>query len=64
MAFTGSIFGVPVNFGADDGTEIAESVIEYLFIHLWIQVADKQIGSNILGSLILRGFVDLDGLAV
>lgn len=60
MAFTGSIFRVSGNFGIDDESKVAESFIEHFLIDLRIKITDKKIGTNILSSLILRGFVDLD----
>lgn len=63
MAFTGSIFWVSGDFGVDDHTEIAEGLIEHFLIDLWIEISNKKIGSNVLGSFILGGFIDFDGFS-
>ena len=63
MAFTGSIVWLSGDFGVDNEAKVAESFVEHFLINLRIEITDKEIGANILGSFILRGLIDFDGFA-
>lgn len=45
-------------------TECGEGVVEQLLVHLWVQVANEDVGANIQVLLVSRRLVDADGLAV
>lgn len=64
MSLADSLLGVPGDLGADDHSEVAEGLIEHLLIDLRVQVPNEYVGPHILGALILRSLVDLDGLPV
>ena len=61
MAFTDSIVWFSGYFSVDNEAKVAESFVEHFLVNLRIKITDKEIGANILGSFILRGFIDFDG---
>lgn len=63
MAFTGSIVWFSGDFGVDDEAKVTESFVEHFLVNLRIEITDKEIGANVLGSFILRGLIDFDGFA-
>lgn len=64
VAFGCAVVRVPINLGADDHAEVGEGIVECLLVDFGVQIADKKIGSDILGSFVLGGLVDFDGLAI
>lgn len=64
MSLADSLLCVPGDLGADDHSKVAEGLVEHLLIDLRVEVADEYVGAHVLGAFVLRGLVDLDGLAV
>lgn len=62
MSFTGSVLSISGDFGVYDEAKVTESFIKHFLVNLRVKITNKKIGANILCSLILGGFIDLDGL--
>lgn len=64
VAFAVSCFWIPRYFGTDNHTKIAESLVQQFLVHFWVQIADKDVSPNILGSFVLWSFIDFQRLSV
>jgi hypothetical protein len=64
MALALPAIGISSNFGGNDHTKVAKSLIEQFLIDFGVKIAHEKVGSYILRSLILGSLVDLDGLAI
>lgn len=58
VALTGAILRISGYLGTDNHSEIAECFIKQFFVNFWIKISYENICANVLGSLVLRGFVD------
>lgn len=64
MTLTIAFLWITCNFGTNNHSEVAKSLIEQFFIDLRVQIADEYVGSNILGPFILGGFINFDRFPV